>query len=149
MFLIQDYQSQINCRSKNSASRSDYNLSLTGPDIVPLFVSLLICKPAVKYCNTVSESSLYPVDRLRRKRDLRNHVYDASAFCNDLFCTIQINFGLAASGNTKQQICSRILLINAVKDLFYCRFLFIAKIIFFCKLALRHILISYYRNLVI
>ena len=75
--------------------------SISGSDIVPLFIALFISKSAVKHGNAVTKSSLDPIDSLRRKGYLGDHIDNASAFRYNFLGYIQIDFRLTASGDSE------------------------------------------------
>ena len=90
-------------RGKDGRPRTDHDPYFTPPDTSPFIIAFTIGKGAVQHGNPLGKAGTKTLHQLGGQGDFRHQHQGIPARSKGVGDPLQIDFGLAAAGNTMQQ----------------------------------------------
>src|SRR6266481_4266017 len=102
MLLVDNNETELTSRGEHGAASADYHLNFAIGHAPPMSRSLRASQMAVQHCHILAPG-LKSLNGLRRQADFGNQDQRFLALANDMFHGPQIDFGLAAAGDSVQE----------------------------------------------
>src|SRR5262245_60445187 len=124
MLLVDDDQTQVANGCEDSRAGADHDVDVAAENLPPLRPTLRRRERAMQHADASWKARVDPIEKLRRQGNLRNQNQAAPAERARMFGGAQINFGLAAAGDTMKQESLKASLFNSPGDRAQCAILF-------------------------